>query len=35
MTTKTDARKIEYRFNIGMFMLKNKIKKKLLKKHQY
>jgi hypothetical protein len=28
MTTKTDARKIEYRFNIGIFMLKDKIKKK-------
>ena len=33
MTTKTDARKIEYRFNIEIFMLKYKIKKKkLLKK---
>jgi hypothetical protein len=33
MTTKIDARKIEYRFNIEIFMLKDKIKKKkLLKK---
>jgi len=32
MTTKIDARKIEYRFNIEIFMLKDKIKKKILLK---
>jgi hypothetical protein len=35
MTTKTDARKIEYRFNIGIFMLKDKIKKNITKKNHY